>query len=306
MSNNISQESRVITDPYVLLQWQRAMGADECIGVEVSDRFARPEPSRDPILSGAAQNTASAPGTAAPPGKTPAPVLPEAPAIQTHGGLTLADRPEEARLSAQELARDAQDLETLRRSVDRFDGCGLKKSATTTVFGTGNPQARLVCVGEAPGAEEDRQGEPFVGRSGLLLNKMLSAIGLERDEIYITNILPWRPPGNRSPTAAEVAVCEPFIRRHLQLIGPEIVLCLGGASAKTLLSETRGINRLRGQWFDLTLDAGGQESPLTVQAAAIFHPAYLLRTPDQKRMAWRDLLMVKSKLKEFGTDSLSV
>ena len=227
--------------------------------------------------------------------------MPRAPApaaIPTQGGLTLADRPEDARLSAQELARNAQDLTALRQSVDRFEGCGLKKSAMTTVFGTGNPDARLVCVGEAPGAAEDRQGEPFVGRSGMLLNKMLSAIGVARDEIYITNILPWRPPGNRAPTAAEVAVCEPFIRRHLQLINPKIVLCLGGASAKTLLNETRGINRLRGQWFDLALDVGDKESPSTVQAAALFHPAYLLRTPDQKRMAWRDLLMVKSKLKE--------
>ncbi len=159
------------------------------------------------------------------------------------------------------------------------------------MFGVGNPEARLVLVGEAPGAEEDRQGEPFVGPSGKLLDAMLRSIGFAREEVYITNILPWRPPGNRQPTIAEIAVCEPFVRRHLELIGPKVVVCLGGSSAKTLMEEDRGITRLRGTWKEMTLGASS-----VADVTAMFHPAYLLRTPEQKRLAWRDLRAVAQKL----------
>jgi DNA polymerase len=207
------------------------------------------------------------------------------------GGFLLSDTPHEARQSARDAAAAATSLDELKEAIEKFEGCALKKSASNTVFGTGNVEAKLVLVGEAPGAEEDRQGLPFVGPSGKLLDAMLRSIGLAREAVYITNVLPWRPPGNRQPTTAEVAVCEPFVRRHLELIGPKVVVCLGGSSAKTLMEEDRGITRLRGTWKELIF-ADGTKADLT----AMFHPAYLLRTPEQKRLAWRDLRAVAQKL----------
>jgi DNA polymerase len=216
---------------------------------------------------------------------TPPPPMPPG------AGFLLSDTPHEARQSARDLAAAATNLADLKEAVEKFEGCALKKSASNTVFGVGNPEARLVLVGEAPGAEEDRQGEPFVGPSGKLLDAMLRSIGFAREEVYITNILPWRPPGNRQPTTAEIAVCEPFVRRHLELIGPKVVICLGGSAAKTLMEEDRGITRLRGTWKEIPLGVSS-----VADVTAMFHPAYLLRTPEQKRMAWRDLRAVAQKL----------
>ena len=147
-------------------------------------------------------------------------------------------------------------------------------------------------VGEAPGAEEDRQGLPFVGASGRLLDRMLACIGLDRTSVYITNILPWRPPGNRQPNAAEIAACLPFAERHVALVHPKVLVLAGGTSAKTILGTTEGITRLRGRWIDHTIP--GMAAP--VPTIAIYHPAYLLRQPAQKRDAWRDLLAIKSRL----------
>jgi len=283
-------------DPFEALVWQFEMGADEAIADEPLDRFKASESLR--------QNAANRPGFGANAGTNPqrptgASIRPAQAAgtgpapmpSGADGGFLLSDTPHEARQSARDAAAAANSLEELKAAIEKFEGCALKKSASNTVFGTGNVEAKLVLVGEAPGAEEDRQGLPFVGPSGKLLDAMLRSIGLAREEVYITNILPWRPPGNRQPTTAEVAVCEPFVRRHLELIGPKVVVCLGGSSAKTLMEEDRGITRLRGTWKEVSF-ANGKKADLT----AMFHPAYLLRTPEQKRLAWRDLRAIAQKL----------
>lgn len=198
----------------------------------------------------------------------------------------------EASLDARRLAAEAQSLPELEEALNRFEGCALKRTATNTVFADGNPQAKIMLVGEAPGADEDRIGKPFVGVSGQLLDKMLAAIGLDREKVYITNIVNWRPPGNRSPSASEIAVCLPFTRRHIELVKPDIVLFVGGVAAKALLETSQGITRLRGRWTEYKSD--GLEK--AVPAMAIFHPAFLLRSPAQKKLAWQDLLAVKKHL----------
>jgi uracil-DNA glycosylase family 4 len=193
---------------------------------------------------------------------------------------------------AREMANNADSLQSLRQALEAFEGCALKKTATNLVFGDGNPDSGLMFVGEAPGADEDRQGKPFVGVSGRLLDEMLTYIGRDRSTFYITNHIYWRPPGNRTPSASEVAACLPFIQRHIELVNPRILVLVGGAAAKALLERTEGINKLRGQWFDY-------KTPLlteSIPATAIFHPAYLLRQPAHKRLAWRDLLALKQKL----------
>jgi DNA polymerase len=201
----------------------------------------------------------------------------------------VAPTEDEARAAAA-LARSAASLDELRALLERFDGCNLRLTATQLVFADGNPSARLMLVGEAPGRDEDLQGLPFVGRSGQLLDRMLAAIGLDRTSAYIANVVPWRPPGNRTPTPQETAVCRPFIQRQIELVAPDILICLGGAAAKEILSTTEGILKLRGQWR--SYEAGGR----TIKAIATLHPAYLLRQPQQKRLAWRDLLAVKTEL----------
>ncbi|MDP6341946.1 MAG: uracil-DNA glycosylase, partial [Alphaproteobacteria bacterium] len=200
--------------------------------------------------------------------------------------------PAEAEASARELAAAAMDLGALRSALDGFDACPLKKTAANLVFGDGNPNAEVMLIGEAPGADEDRQGLPFVGVSGQLLDRMLASIGLDRDGAYITNILPWRPPGNRKPTAEETTMCLPFIRRHIELVAPAVLVFVGGTSAANLLGRSEGITKLRGRWFDYP--AGDR----MIAAMPIFHPAYLLRQPALKRQAWADLLAIKAKLAE--------
>ena len=189
-----------------------------------------------------------------------------------------------------------QTLEELRASLAAFDGCALKRTATNLVFADGNPEADVMIVGEAPGADEDRLGLPFVGVSGKLLDRMLSFIGLDRSSVYITNVLPWRPPGNRKPTQAEVAACLPFTKRHIELAKPKILVLTGGAAASTLLETTQTISRIRGRWRSYS--SPGLQQP--VEALPTYHPAYLLRTPGQKRQAWRDFLSIKIKLLELG------
>lgn len=187
-----------------------------------------------------------------------------------------------------------KDLADLRAVLDRFNGCSLKKTAQKTVFSDGNPKARVMLVGEAPGADEDRIGKPFVGVSGQLLDRMLSMIGLDRTSVYITNILPWRPPGNRTPTPAEMALFFPFVIRHIQLIAPDFLVFVGGTAAKTLLQTTEGVMSLRGKFHSFNLGDGGH----CVRALATLHPAYLLRSPGQKRAAWADLLLLKVAMME--------
>jgi uracil-DNA glycosylase family 4 len=177
-------------------------------------------------------------------------------------------------------------------ALEAFDECPLKKTAMNLVFYDGNPKARLLLIGEAPGADEDRQGQPFVGVSGQLLDRMLASIGLDRRQVLISNTVFWRPPGNRSPTTSETAACLPFVERLIELVDPEIVVTLGGAAAKSVLAQTQGVSRLRGRWLEY-------ETPRLLRpiaATVLFHPAYLLRSPAQKRLAWRDLLAIRKRL----------
>jgi len=198
--------------------------------------------------------------------------------------------PDDAVMAAREAARSAASLEELRRILQSFEGCALRSTATQLVFADGNPQARVMFVGEAPGYEEDREGLPFVGRSGKLLDRMMAAIGLDRGNAYIANIVPWRPPGNRTPTPQESSICLPFTLRQIELANPDVLVCLGGPSAQTLLNIKDGITKTRGRWF--TYHTGSRE----IRAMATLHPAYLLRQPLQKRLAWRDFLAIKKAL----------
>ncbi|GAB2185564.1 uracil-DNA glycosylase [Roseibium sp. LAB1] len=194
--------------------------------------------------------------------------------------------------AARDLAASAPTLEELRNCLGAFEGCNLKLTAKKLVFADGNPQARLMFVGEAPGRDEDLQGLPFVGRSGQLLDRMLGAIGLDRSSAYIANVVPWRPPGNRTPTPQETEICKPFILRQIELVNPDVLVFLGAASAKTLLGVQDGIRKMRGRW--MTYPCKGRE----ISAIATYHPAYLLRSPLEKRLSWRDFLAIKQKLEE--------
>lgn len=201
-----------------------------------------------------------------------------------------APAPEIAIASAREAARTAPTLEALRELMQGFEGCALKNTATRLVFAEGNPQARIMFVGEAPGRDEDIEGLPFVGRSGKLLDLMIGAIGLNRTTAYIANVIPWRPPGNRTPTPQETQICLPFIQRQIELVNPDVLVTLGNPSTQTLLSTREGIMRTRGRWFDY--ETGGR----TIRALPTFHPAYLLRSPSYKRLAWQDLRAIAKVL----------
>ena len=197
---------------------------------------------------------------------------------------------------ARALATAAGSLSALQAAVEAFEGCALKATATHTVFSDGNPAAALMVIGEAPGAEEDRQGKPFVGPAGQLLDRMLAAIDLDRTTAYISNVLFWRPPGNRQPSSAEIAACLPFVYRHIALVQPKVLVMAGGTAAKALLDTTQGIMRLRGTWTELTVP--GLPEPLPTLAT--YHPAFLLRQPAMKRDAWKDLIQVKKRLIELS------
>ncbi len=272
-----------------LLAWYVAVGADEAIedvGHEwlASPAVPTPAPSRaasvPPATVPARPALAAAP---AEPVSRPAPRVAEPP-------MTGMD----AVRAARQAALAAQDLDQLRQAVAGFEGCALKKTATNTVFSDGNPEAPLMLVGEAPGADEDRLGKPFVGVSGRLLDRMLATIGIDRTSAYITNMLFWRPPGNRKPSELEIDICRPFVERHIALVKPRCLVLVGGTASAALLPGSQGITRLRGRW--ITYDCPGLDSP--VQVMAMYHPSFLLRSPDRKRESWADLLSIKSKLKE--------
>jgi DNA polymerase len=197
---------------------------------------------------------------------------------------------EAAIMAAREAARSAKSMEELRAILEGFEGCSLKATASRLVFADGNPQARLMFVGEAPGRDEDIEGLPFVGRSGKLLDKMLAAIGLDRTKVYIANIVPWRPPGNRTPTPVETQICLPFLLRQIELCSPDILVTMGNPSTQTLLQISDGITRTRGRWYPFK--SGDRD----IRLMPTFHPAFLLRTPLQKRLAWRDFLAIKKAL----------
>jgi DNA polymerase len=263
------------------LAWQAAMGADEALQPAPLDRTARhgaaPLPA-DPALG--------RPGAAAPASRAGS----ERAAPGSAAPRPLAPSPQ----AAEALAAAASTLDELREAMRAFDGSPLRETATNLVFCDGVPGAPLMLVGEAPGGDEDRQGKPFVGVSGQLLDRMLASVGVSRGEnAYLSNILPWRPPGNRTPTDAEVAMFLPFIRRHIALAQPRILLLLGGTAAKALLGGSEGITRLRGKWKQV-IAAPGQVIP----ALPTLHPAYLLRNPQAKREAWADLLTLRRRMND--------
>jgi uracil-DNA glycosylase len=248
-----------------LLRWYVAMGADEAIGEAPLNRLA---PSRE---------------------KAPAVVLPSAARLAAAPAGTTVNQ------SARQLAAAAMTLAELERAVRDFEGCALKRTATNTVFADGVAGAELMLIGAAPGADEDRLGRPFVGRSGQLLDRMLATVGYERQRnAYITNVLFWRPPGNRKPTNEEIAACLPFVWRHIALLKPRVVMLCGGTATSALLARADGIMRLRGRWFTLE----GEGLLASVPALATYHPSFLLRSPARKGEAWRDLLALQSKLKD--------
>jgi len=247
-----------------LLEWQIELGADEPIGEEPQDRFAPPAPVRQSEPRATAPVAASAVVTA---------------------------EPLDPVAEATALAAAAPDLVALAEAMAGFERCELKRGARNFVFADGNPMARVLILGEAPGREEDLEGRPFVGASGQMLNRMLAAIGMSRDApdpaaaVYITNVLPWRPPANRDPTPAEIAMFRPFIARHIDLVAPEVVVLMGNPACQAALGK-QGITRLRGHWVQAF---GRPALPMT-------HPAHLLRHPEAKREAWADLLSLKSRL----------
>ncbi len=263
-----------LKDPSALfaaLQWQLEVGADEALESSPQDRrkaieFLKPEA---PAIPAAAAPLSAFPGATAT-------ILPGPGSIY---------RPQ------------ATSLDELRAELQAFEGCALKRTAKNLVFSDGNPEARIMLVGEAPGDDEDRQGKPFVGVSGQLLDKMLKAIGYDRARVYISNILPWRPPGNRSPTDLEIGACLPFIERHIALMKPAHLVLLGGVAVKSLLKTKDGITKLRGRKMSFTCD-GVDGVPISIPCHPMFHPAYLLRTPAQKRLAWNDWLAFKKAAEE--------
>jgi uracil-DNA glycosylase len=270
-----------------LLRWYVEMGVDEAIGELPVDR-TQPRPAQR-AAPAAIENAAQPPARAA-----MAPAVPRR-AVPAPSALPAAV----AAPDVIALANAAATLDALERAVAAFEGCALRQTATNTVFADGNPAARLMLIGEAPGAEEDRLGKPFVGRSGQLLDRMLAAIGIDRTSAYITNVLYWRPPGNRKPTPAEIAACLPFVQRHIALVRPAVLVLCGGTAASTLLATTEGITKLRGRWFDLAID--GLERP--VKTIATYHPSYLLRSPERKRESWRDLLTIQEELENINKTS---
>jgi uracil-DNA glycosylase family 4 len=261
-----------------LLAFYLEAGVDCALADEPVDRLA--DPDLVPV------------GSPAPAAK---PLMAAAPVPVTRGETALP--PEAAILSAREAARTAPTLEVLRSLLESFEGCALKSTATRLVFADGNPRARIMFVGEAPGREEDLEGLPFVGRSGKLLDRMLAAIGLDRTNVYIANVIPWRPPGNRTPTPQETQICLPFIQRQIELVNPDVLVTLGNPSTQTLLGKREGIMKTRGKWFEY--DTGTR----VIRALATFHPAYLLRSPSYKRMAWQDLRAIAKALEQAATSS---
>ena len=256
------------------LQWHLDVGVDEVISKAPTDKFTN-------SIENLKSTKAVAPMTNKP--ETP------------RKNSRLAPM-ETVAQSARELAQSAKNLEELKAALTNFDGCPLKHTATNLVFGEGNPNADVMFIGEAPGADEDRLGRPFVGVSGQLLDRILATIGLDRTKFYITNILPWRPPGNRQPTTAETAACLPFVERHIELVNPQVIVMVGGTAASTLLGRTDGIMRLRGKWHEY--QTSNMNKP--IEAFAIYHPAYLLRSPGQKRNVWKDILILKQRLQELN------
>ncbi|PKU23819.1 uracil-DNA glycosylase [Telmatospirillum siberiense] len=266
------QTSSAMT-PAQILRWYIEAGVDEATGEEPLDRYAL------------AQMAPARPIPQPPPPSRPSTSFPAA-------AMPARTNKDGNRATAAHLAMECKNLDELRSAMEAYDGCALKRTCQRLVFADGNPQGRVMLIGEAPGADEDRLGLPFVGASGKLLDRMLASIGLDRNDAYITNVVPWRPPGNRKPEPTEVELCLPFISRHIELVSPEILVFLGGAPATALLAKHDAISRLRGRWYDYSSSG----LPRPVAAMPTYHPAYLLRTPHAKREAWSDFLSIRKKL----------
>jgi DNA polymerase len=282
-----------------LLAFYLEAGADALVGEAPVDRMADeppplPPPERGRTDSGAVQVGGRGQTVLMQTDPSPDRLRRSGPPLsgerQARLPVTVPLTPDAAIMAAREAAKNAGTLEELRALLDDFEGCALRTTATKLVFADGNPKARIMFVGEAPGRDEDIAGLPFVGRSGRLLDLMMAAIGLDRTTAYIANIIPWRPPGNRDPSPQETTICLPFIRRQIELADPDVLVCLGKPSAVTLLDIKDGILKNRGRWF--TFDTGTRQ----IRATVTLHPAYLLRQPLQKRLAWRDFLAIKKAL----------
>ena len=276
-----------------LLAWYRDMGVDHAVGESPVDWTSRGDRVPGHGFAPVSAKVAAPPAAVAPSrpasGSTMQPLRPAPPPAAAPRQFP-ATAPDAAVMSARSQAREARTLADLEATLAGFDGCSLKATAKSLCFYRGAANARLMLIGEAPGRDEDQQGKPFVGRAGQLLDKMLAAIALTEENVHITNIVYWRPPGNRTPTPQEAQVCRPFLERQVELVAPDVVVLLGGAAAKHIFDVPEGIMRVRGKFRDVTIGSR------TVRALATLHPAYLLRTPAAKRLAWRDLLTVKAAL----------
>jgi DNA polymerase len=247
-----------------VLDWYRAVGVDLAVGETPVDRFAA---------------SAAAP--------RPRPAAVEEPVVAQ---FAVPD-------DTQALAAGAATMAELRAVMEAYEGCALKKRATQLCFADGNPEAEIMLVGEGPGEQEDQAGKPFVGKAGQLLDRMLAAIGLDRTKVFIANMVPWRPPGNREPSPEELALCAPFLHRQIELVAPKVLVTLGNVPTKALFGTTQGITRTRGQWQDLTVNGH------SMRALPMLHPAYLLRLPAAKAMAWRDLLSLRRAIEPKNRDA---
>lgn len=276
------------TETLALLQFYVALGLDEATEAAPIDRRRLDAPVfAAPALAPEAHEIRASSRVSTP--REPAPATPSRAAPR-------AFDPQQAVEAAEQASAACDDLAALEAAVRAFDGCALKATAMNTVFADGSPDAEVMFLGEAPGADEDRLGKPFVGASGKLLDRMLEAIGLGREGVYITNVVFWRPPGNRTPTPVELAVCLPFVRRHIALKRPKLVILAGATAAQTVLGSDLTIGRLRHKWHDLAVDGMAEPAP----AIATYHPSFLLRTPEKKRDAWMDFLRLRMKLRELS------
>ncbi len=299
MCRAMTDDDRTDIDPLSQLTWYQAAGVDAALAatpINWLERGASP-----PGGSYAWPNRSDQPGSQvaeapARPAPEPQRVITPSPAAQLHSPPTRS-RPQtplaasEAETDARRSANAATSLDELEAALRAFNGCTLKATATNLCFYRGAATARTMIIGEAPGREEDLEGKPFVGRAGQLLDKMLAAIGLSEADVHITNVVYWRPPGNRTPTPQEALACRPFLDRQITLVQPDFIVALGGSAAKELLSVSEGIMRLRGSWRNVPI--AGRDIP----TLATLHPAYLLRTPAAKQLAWTDLLAIKTKLR---------
>lgn len=274
------------------LEWHIDVGADEAIAEAPVNRLKPPAHSMQEALDRIEQPQAGQVPEAS--ARMNTSFQPPAPQGDDQMPLGAAEASQEAR----RIAAACDTLDALQEAIDKFEGCPLKRMAKNTVFADGHPQAKIMLIGEAPDTDEDQVGKPFVNTTGQLLDRMFEAIGLSRhadspeDAVYLTNIIFWRPPGNRPPSNSEIAVCQPFVERHIELVKPDILIYAGAVSAKTLLQTGQGITKLRGKWREFETDR--LETP--IPAMPIFHPSFLLQSPAQKKHAWADLLKIKAKL----------